>query len=217
MERVRTATLGAVLLAIASIQFVVAMLVVQVGYPGYSAISNYVSDLGASSAPWAWVFNLGLVVLGTLGLAGLYLLRRELPAVTIGRWGTGAMAVALGAAFLIGFFPEDVGAIHTNLSAVAFLAAAVALILIGLGFSTESGRPAFGRITQSMGWITAAAFVLFVIEPGGRGLQGVWERLIIAPLLLWLVVFAVRCWLLAERPETSALPGGLPGGPRTAT
>ena len=59
----RTERLGATLVGIGTIQFIVAMGVVQAGYPGYSLLTNYISDLGnTATSPWHVVFNASIIL-----------------------------------------------------------------------------------------------------------------------------------------------------------
>ena len=192
--------IGAILLLAAPVQFVLAMLVVEAGFPGYSPVQNFVSDLGATASPWAWLFNLSLWVLGTLALSGTLLVRREFPSGRWSRVGVGALGVAWAFAFLVGVFPEQAGAVHTNVSAVAFLSAGVALGAMGIAMWRHGRWGSLAAFTVGCGVVTLGSFLVFASQQGEGSFAGVWERLIIAPILLWSVVVAYR--LLAGGPSS---------------
>ncbi|HZY69793.1 MAG TPA: DUF998 domain-containing protein [Thermoplasmata archaeon] len=189
----RSARWAGPLLIFGSLQFVVAMIVTQLRYPGYSDISNYVSDLGSSSSPFAFLFNDSIRILGVLGVLAALLIRPAFAPRTSNRIGIAALVVASVGAFLVGSYPEGSpqlnGSIHSVVSLVTFLGSGVALLTLGPGMMRDTRWDGFRGYTFFSGVITIVALVLFVaianpplIGPGGA------ERIIIAPILLWAVV-----------------------------
>lgn len=198
------------MLAFASLQFVVAMIVTQLRYPGYSDLANYVSDLGSSSSPWAFVFNDSIRLLAVLAVLGTILIRPAFAPRTSNRIGLSALVVASLGAFLVGTFPENSpqlnGNIHSVVSLVTFLGSGIALLTLGPGMMRDTRWEGFRGYTFFSGIITIVALVLFVAVPNPPliGPGGV-ERIIIAPILLWaLVVGAHLLRLRAYAPASVA-------------
>jgi hypothetical membrane protein len=186
----RSARTGGILLALASIQFIVAMVVVQLRYPGYTDFGNYVSDLGNTvTSPWYWLFNDSIRVLAVLGILGTLLIRTAYPRKTIARGGLLFLLIAELGAFAVGSFPENVnGPLHGAASSVTFIAAGLALLLLGVGTFRDTRWEGYRGYTFLSGVVTFVAIGLFQADPGGMALVGLWERLIIAPILLWAIL-----------------------------
>ncbi len=188
-----TARLGGALLALGSLQFVLAMVVVQLRYPGYSDLANYVSDLGGPQSPTAGLFNGSIILLGLAGVVGTLLARRAFPAKTLARLGLAFLVVAELSAILVGIFHETNNGdlqdhIHTAVSASTFIASGIALLCLGVGTFRDTRWDGYRGYTFLSGVVTLVALVLFEVDPGGAGYLGLWERLIIAPILLWAIL-----------------------------
>jgi len=208
----RTARLGGALLALASFQFVVAMAVVQAKFPGYSDFANYVSDLGGPASPWSWLFNDSLRVLAIVGFLGTVLARTAFPAKKLARAGIFFLLLAEVAAFLVGTFPEtNLGdtqdSIHSWASSAVFLASGLALSALGIGTFRDTRWDGYRTYTFVSGLVTFVAIGLFATDPGGAGLVGLWERLIIAPPLLWAILAGVHLVRLPAFAPSTIPPG----------
>jgi hypothetical membrane protein len=193
---------GGALLIAGSLQFIVAMVAVQLAYPGYSDLSNYISDLGAHTAtvnsPLAWVFNGSICLLGILGVAGTYLIRSAFPRKTTARAGLGCLIIAEVSAFLVGVFPEQSAHdLHGIVSSVTFLFAGLALLILGFAMFRDTRWDGYRGYTFFSGIVTFVAIVLFQENVGGAGVQGLLERIIVAPILLWGILAG---WHLAQMP-----------------
>ena len=192
-----TARLGGGFLAIGSLEFVVLSIVTQLHYPGYSDFSNYISDLGGPSSPWAWLFNDSIRLLGVLGVIGTVLIRTAFPAKRLARAGIFFLLLASVAAFLVGSFPESTGgtsedALHSTFSSLTFIASGLALVLLGAGTLRDTRWDGYRGYTFFSGIATFVGIVLFEVDPGGAGLVGLWERVIVAPILLWAIVAGIH-------------------------
>jgi len=174
-------TLGRVLLALGSLQFIIAMLVAEQLYPGYSPLHNYISDLGALKAPTAPLFNTSVILLGALGLLAVFLLRREL-----GRAGAWLLGLASLGAMGVGLFAEDYGFPHSISAFIAFLFGALAVIAIGL---RRGGI--FKPLGITLGAISLVALALFIPRVNTPLGIGCIERLIAYPVLLFLVIYGL--------------------------
>ena len=188
----RSARLGGMLFVAGSVQFVAAMVVVQFYYPGYSDTGNYISDLGSSMSPWAWLFNDSIRLLGLAGLAGTILIRTAFSSKTTTHIGLGALLVANLGAIAVGTYPEGsswpFAGIHSVVSLVTFLGSGFALVFLALAMSRDTRWQGLRAYTFVSGGVTFVAIGLFAsghylgIGPGGM------ERVVVAPILLWAII-----------------------------
>jgi hypothetical membrane protein len=210
----RSARLGGAILAFASVQFVAAMVVVQLYYPGYSDTGNYVSDLGSSTSPWAWLFNDSIRILGLLTLLGALLIRTAFASRTTTHLGLGALVVAALGALAVGTFPENstwpFAGVHSVVSLVTFLGSGFALLFLALAMSRDTRWQGLRFYTFLSGIVTLLALGLFALSRYGPLGPGGMERIIIAPILLWGIVAGVH---LARLPVY--VPGVGSGGSET--
>lgn len=203
----RRAHLGGLLLLIGSLQFLVAMVVVQLGYPHYSDLANYVSDLGNPLlSPRAALFNASIEALGILGLLGAVLSRSAFLAGTSARVGRFALAFTAIFAALVGVYPENStelgGRIHGLVSDGTFLAAGFALLLLGTAMLGDPRWEVYGFYTLASGLTTFLAIGLFVVNSNPM-VNGLIERLVIAPILLWSILGG---WHMAVLPSYDRSP-----------
>jgi len=181
----RTVYAGAFLFS-GSTMLVLAMMIAEARYPGYSIAQNYISDLGVGST--APVFNTAIILYGVCVIAASFLLRRggTIPApalFVLGLSGAGAAGV--------GVFPETFPAPHYLASATAFLGGAVAVLLI-----VRSLHGPFRYLSALLGCLALIALLFFVSgEYAGIGPGGM-ERLVAYPLILCSAGFG--CWLMAH-------------------
>jgi hypothetical membrane protein len=192
---------GASMLLVGSSQFIVAMIVVQLKFPGYSDFSNAISDLGGPNSPDAIVFNISIRVLGALGVLATILIRSTFPARWSARLGLLFLVIASLGAFLVGTFPEGstwpFAGIHSAVSLVTFLGSGLALLTLSLGMLRDTRWDGYRFYTFLSGLVTLVALGLFASSVYvGLGLGGM-ERLVVAPILLWALVVGVH---LARMP-----------------
>lgn len=169
------------LIGLGIIYFIIAMIVAEAVYPGYSVSNNYISDLGVGNT--AVIFDPSIVLLGVLLAIGAYLLHRGLkltifPALV---FITGISAIG------VGIFNESFGIIHGLFSAAVFLFGAVAAIYFGATQKTPIRYPSIVLgVTSLTATVLFLAGVYLGLGPGGM------ERMIVYPILLWGVIFAGR-------------------------
>ncbi len=188
----RSAHAGGLLLLVGSAQFVVAMIVVQIAYPRYSDLANFVSDLGNSHlSPWAALFNGSIETLGVLGFLGALLIGSAFVPGTASRIGRGALAVTTLFALLVGVFPENSpelgGRIHGLVSDGTFLAAGAALLFLGSAMLGDPRWEVYAFYTLASGIATFLAIALFELNSNPM-VNGLIERIVIAPILLWAIL-----------------------------
>ncbi len=200
-------------LIIGPIQFVVATLVEGALIPGYGLITHWISDLGAppNTAPhfapgtslW-WVFSTSLILMSLLIFVGLVGLKPALWDRPLGKLTILLVAVvALGAIGVAVWNEVDALELHSISALVAFGIGWVAMVLFGV-YARRDRRWKGGWSPLSLlgGSVSLVALVLYVlptflgranvpswmaaIYPGGS------ERLIVVPLVLWLVAVGIQ-------------------------
>jgi hypothetical membrane protein len=205
----REARLGGAFLALGSLQFLIAMALVQLAYPGYSLSANYISDLGNSTlSPWSTLFNVSIQLLGLLGIAASVLVRSAFLPRTSARIGLAFLALASLGAFLVGTFPETAtelnGNIHAYVSDLTFLGSGAALVFLGFAMLGDVRWELYGFYSVLSGLVTFAAIVGFVAIHDTSHV-GLWERLIVAPVLLWGLVAGAHILRLPAVPPAPTL------------
>lgn len=202
---------GGLLIFLGSLQFVIDNVVCITAFHGYSMISNRVSDLGdTSQSPLYAVFDIGAVLFGALGLVGLMLCSWafaigsvsnlhdndndedasncsvQRPQQQLRRASVVLLSLASLGAILLGAFPENVNLVaHDIGSATVFVAGAFATILLGLSMTNW---PTVLRVFSIVvGSIMLTASIVYVADFSAP-FKGLLERLIVYPLLLWLLI-----------------------------
>lgn len=166
------------LIFVGAAQFVVALVVAEAIYPGYSVSNNYISDLGVG--PAALIFNTSVFLLGAMVVISAYFILRAFRKTTVVALfvltGVGAMGV--------GVFPESAGYIHTVVSFVTFFFGGLSAI-----FSYQIEKPPLTYFSVILGALSLAALALFASQQYfGLGRGGM-ERMIAYPTLLWAIAF----------------------------
>ena len=183
---------GLALVAMAAGFMTVIMLAASMA-PDYDFAGGAISDLGVIPET-ALLFNLSLVAVGGLNVVAGWLLfagRGNLPGLVVFLVaGVGAVGAAL--------FPLDRGGLHTIFALLAFVAFNLEPVVIGL----ESHRAL--RVISILVAIVGLAFVvLMVVGDGGNPAafgpinHGGTERMIIYPVMLWLLAYGG--YLTAQR------------------
>jgi len=216
---------GAIVLLVASFEFIAGMIITQVGYgSSYSLSGNYISDLGAvncgifggtssmpghyACSPWHDVFNISVIVFGLLAILAVLLIRTAFPPRRSRTIGLGLLALAGVGAIGVGLAPEDVNiTVHTVSALIAFGAGGLSLIVLGVAMFRDTRWDGFRGYSMISGLVSLVALVLFATKTYlGLGVGGM-ERLIVAPVLLWAIVVGVH---LARIPTFA--PRGIPRG-----
>ncbi len=204
------ARLGGGLFVVGSVQFVLAMILVQLHYPGYTDAGNYISDLGNSTlSPWYAVFNGSIILLGVLGILGTLLIRSAFLARTSVRLGLVFLALTSLGAILVGLFPETAtelgGNVHGYVSDLTFISSGFALLFLGFGMLRDPRWGVYGLYTILSGIVNFLAIVGFTLV-ATAGSYGSWERLIVAPILLWAIVAGGHILGLPSYPGRAIAP-----------
>jgi hypothetical membrane protein len=189
-----SASRGAIALIVGSVMFVLLMIVEQALRPGYSDLSNTISDLGVDTNSWSysWMFTFSVIVLGLLTLVAAYALSRVLGkpartgAILFGLSGIGSIGV--------GVFNEDAYILpHSIFALDAFITSALALLFLASVLASQWGS-IYARFSRLCGIISLVSLVLFIVSVGGSAYSGLLERIVVAPGLLWSIIIGLRLW-----------------------
>ena len=164
-------------------QIILAIIICEALYSGYSIGQQYISDLGnwSLAGNYAAIFNVSLVLAGTLGIASAYFIHKAFR----NKLFTSLLLVNTFCNIPMGVFSEDISMPMHGISAVIGL-------FFGLGATFMSSK--FVRSPLSYAPIILGGMILLVIilqASGlylGLGLGGI-ERLEIYPSLLWGLAF----------------------------
>jgi len=161
--------------------------------PGYSHVSQFISELGESGAPGAeWVSAAGFAPIGLLVLAFLALAAPALPA---SRWKRPGLAClgAVGAAYLAASLaPCDPGCpvtgslsqtLHNAFGALEYAGAIAGLLLLAAGLRGS----ALGRLSVAAAALVALGF-LAMLTPSFPSVRGLAQRVAEASIFLWIAV-----------------------------
>jgi hypothetical membrane protein len=175
---------------------------VSVGYlhPGYSFAEQRLSELGASGAPYALVFNVaGLMTSGVLVALlslGLY---SEFSHDRVAKVGCGLLTLSGASLFMTGVFPCDVGPVEATASGIlhGVFAGIGTYAIIGAALAMWLGLKE-DAAWRNHSWFSLSVAVLAVVlyVPYQFGLLTQWEgaiqRMLVMVLLLWLEVMSLK-------------------------
>jgi hypothetical membrane protein len=206
----RSVRTGGALIAVGALQFVAVMIVIELRWPGYSLLTNYISDLGNTAiSPLPWLFNGSIVLFGAMAFVGILAAWSGFPPGGTRLFGLGLLLVASLAAIAVGCFPENVDpSVHGLSSLVVFAAGGLGLVVLGAGMRAGTAWAHLRGLSIALGLITLIALAYYAptqianttVDPG------LIERIIVAPIILWAVVAAVNLGRLPVRPRVR-LPG----------
>jgi hypothetical membrane protein len=196
--------------------FAVGFLVLGLLHPGYSPVTQQVSDLTAG--PYGWAQQANFVVFGLLLLAfavGLQLGLQPTRASVLGPLLLGGNGVGL---VLAGAFPlrqdatgrvyDPVG-VHSVNGAIFFASIGIALVALALRLRADPRWRDLAPSTLVTGIALLVGFVAVgtLLRPGGAPLHhwlGLGQRLLVAAWLACIVALAVRLRHLATQPASMA-------------
>lgn len=173
------------LLALGALQFMAVVQIASALYPGYSAWTNYISDLGNRSLAGpavSSIFNSSALALGALTIASAYGLgraaqRRALTTSTLALAGVGALGV--------GLFPEGTPhGLHTISALIAFLFGGLAVAFLGSYTPVPKALRMLGILMGAISLISLAAYVALGEPP-------IVERLIVYPILIYAAIYGL--------------------------
>ncbi len=183
--------------------FAAAAAIVAATRADYSRSSQFISELGETGAPLAWVMNgLGFVPSGILILVFVVAARRRVAGGALNVVGSLCLAAFAICLSLAGVYSCDVGCspadpsreqqLHDLVSVIAFPAFILGVASWGVMFLRDAGWRRFG--VYSVLSALAAVFVLvaMVQSEATRAGTGLLQRLFLAILFAWLIALSIR-------------------------
>jgi hypothetical membrane protein len=169
---------------VGSLQFIIATILAEAYYPGYSVSTNPLSDLGGgASSTSAAIWNSSIIALGLLVILGALFLQKSF------RWWplTAMLALAGIGAIGVGVFPEGTGLVHALSELFAFLFGGLAAVL-----SYRFQRKPMSYFSLIVGALALIALVLYLGNEYVALGEGGMQRLVAYPELLWGVGFGAH-------------------------
>jgi hypothetical membrane protein len=179
-------------------QFMTVIMLAAAMVPGYDFRGGAISDLGVFPET-ALLFNASLILVGVLNLAGGYFFYRSHGK----RWLLAVFALAGVGAIGAGLFPLDTGGLHGLSALLAF----VFFNVQAIGSATRLGG-VMRALTVLAGGLGLVFVVLMALGDGGNTAafgpigHGGTERMIVYPVMLWLVAFGG--YLLGENERATS-------------
>lgn len=151
--------------------------------PDYSLLSNFESDY--TRGRFCWLMDVNFVIRGVFSACAAIALRRSglaprWAAILLWVWAVGSALLAAFPDNPVGYPRVWTGGIHLLIALIAFLAALVGML--GISFH----RLEHDRLL--LRWISAVAFVAFVLLGRATLIGGLLERTFLGLVLAWLVV-----------------------------
>ncbi len=178
------------LLLLGGAVWILAIIISEALYPGYSINSNYISDLGTGPWPAGIIFNLSTIIFGICVISGASILVQS----GSKEFFIYGLAIAGFGVMFVGVFPEDTGLPHFVSAGTAFIIGSISAIAA----SMQIERP-FSFFSATMGVTGLAALTAlktgFYLSLGPGGM----ERLIAYPLVLWIITYG--SYMMNQRKE----------------
>jgi hypothetical membrane protein len=168
---------------VAGVQFILAVIICEAVFSGYSVGQQYISDLGnwSLAGNYAAIFNVSIIFAGALGIASAYFIQQAFK----NRLFTSLLMINTFCNILVGVFAEDISMPMHGISALIGL-------IFGLGATFMSSKFVKSPLSYApiiLGGVTVLAIAIQASGSYlGLGLGGI-ERLEIYPDLLWGLVF----------------------------
>lgn len=195
--------------------FMCVVVIVAALTPGYSHVGSFVSELGATDSPHPGLMNYaGFVPTGVLlsafgvALGAALPLDRFRPVVSLLVTVFGAGLAACGVATCDAGCPYEGGttmnAIHNGVAITALLSATVAAGIVGVRYRRLPAWRSLSRYSLVTSVLATVCLLVIGSLLESRVLIGVWQRLLLATLLIWCAVVAVRVYGDVRRPRGPA-------------
>ena len=185
--------------------------------PGYSHLSNSVSDLLASGAPnrinLMIPFTVYPILLSVFGF-GLFAVLRSKPAPLSSQTGLIGFILIGASMGILGIltmtvFPQDPhgspmttpGLLHLILVGIQAISAMAAILLIGFWFRTNGFSGYFMYSIVSFAVLLVTGIISMIGVTQGSQLIGLFERLNVGAIVQWLVVIGI--WFMSKLPVTN--------------
>jgi hypothetical membrane protein len=164
---------------------------------GYDPVTQLMSELGETGAPYAGIMHVGFVVTGLLMVLFSYSVYTLVGRSLSGATGSGLVVVAGFAFTAMGFFSCDAGCqpltlpgqIHLQLGLVASVAAVAAMVLLGYSMRRAGTWNRYWQFSVITGVLVLLILPVFVFAGNYAGL---FQRVMVGMIFLWMEVLAIR-------------------------
>jgi hypothetical membrane protein len=188
------------LILVGAAQYILAVIVSEALYSGYSVGQQVMSDLGdwSKAGNSAAVFDVSVVLLGMLTLASAYFIQRTYK----NRLFSSLFVITGVCAIGVGIVAENIYLpLHTLFAMIVFIASAATAFM-----SFKFEKSPLSHISVILGAVILLAFVLLFLGAANSGFwlglgKGGMERFIIYPALLWMLGFGAH--LIGEPSESA--------------
>jgi hypothetical membrane protein len=203
---------------IAPLQIVVFILIAGALTPGYSHLSDTISQLGALGQPQPLVIGLGLVLYGLLVNAAALGLYRLSPPSAAAKLTLVALCAHGASVLLAGVFRDQPwgpgvhvtvgGTLHGYLALIAFGTLAVGIFAFARAVHGSREWGNFSLVSTLAGVLALAFSLLFLVESLYH-VQGMVQRLFYLFPVVWMELVFVHAFNLASHHETAPMLDGM--------
>ena len=191
------------------------LLVIAAGtqYPGYSHLTQAISELGGVEAARPWIQNANFFVTGLLIVAFMIGLHRNLgsrqsavAASLVGAFGVVAVAHAFLPCDAGCEFVSIAGSVHNVTGLAGFLSAIAGVFLMSRAFGVDRHwKPydVYSVVTAGAGLVSLVLWIALAKVVRIQSVNGVLQRVFAATIFVWIEVIAIRLLVLARRPRSS--------------
>jgi hypothetical membrane protein len=179
---------------IAPILYVMLIIVEGLLRPGYSQVSQAMSELGQNGTPNATLQDANFVIDGILLIALAVGLHKGINQGAGSRIGPALMAVFGSANILVGTLFPLPSPFHMPVGVIGFVAMIIAIFAFSRRARRDNQWHGYGSYSLATGVLSVAIFVFIILT--GQGILAAWfgllQRIFAAPLLLWIGVMSMR-------------------------
>jgi hypothetical protein len=168
-------------------------------------MNQFMSELGEAGGQFAWAMNyLGFMLSAGLILIFVLAFRTRLPRTVPNSIGTSLLVIFAVSMFLAGVFSCDVGCspskptldqkLHDLFSILAFPAFTIGVFFWGLSLCRNASWRRFGIYSVVTANLSLVLLVAMVQSEATREGTGMYQRLYLGILFLWLIAISARQW-----------------------
>ncbi len=195
---------------VSPILFAILVFVGATFYPGYSHTSQAISELGGVGATNPLIQNVNFVIVGLLTSVFAVGLHRGISEGKGSKLGPTLIGIFGAITIVQGFLPCDrgcdfvtlVGTLHNVTGLSSFLAMSVGVYTMSRRMANDvnwKSLRGYSRLTAVVGFLALVAWIGISKVAGVASLNGVLQRIMIAVLLLWIEVAAIRLFQLSRQ------------------
>ena len=192
--------------------FAVASIVFGALRPGYDPIDQFISELGETGGLHAPMMNvIGFMAGGAMILLFAIAVWRSLPRSALTTIGSLLIAVFAVNMFSAGIWSCDVGCptsggspeqqLHDIVSVIAFPALIIGTLTWSAWLMRQADWRGFGNYSLVTGLAAICLLVAMIASEATRELTGLWQRLFLLVLFVWLASFSYA--LLRRNPAST--------------